>query len=164
MKAYGVVMYNSIILDLGTSWRWVVSFTSRPLYPRYHWIGLWTGPKAGLDDVEKPNSSPYQDSKSDPSVVQPVACTDWAIPGMEISRYVYIPPVLMVWRLTSGQTESFGTEHNNTHCRWIKRMIIIITMISASELPAVTLDEWTDHSTKHTQQRDSLIPKSVLMY
>jgi hypothetical protein len=22
-------------LDLGTSWRWVVSFTSRPLYPRY---------------------------------------------------------------------------------------------------------------------------------
>jgi hypothetical protein len=26
--------YNSTILDLSTSWRWVVSFTPRPLYPR----------------------------------------------------------------------------------------------------------------------------------
>jgi hypothetical protein len=45
------------ILDLGTKWRWVVSFTPRPLYPGQrapgtHWIG-WVGPRAGLDDVEK---------------------------------------------------------------------------------------------------------------
>jgi hypothetical protein len=26
--------YSSSILDLGTRWRWVVSFTARPLYPR----------------------------------------------------------------------------------------------------------------------------------
>jgi hypothetical protein len=26
-------MYRSIFLDLGTSWRWVVSFVLRPLYP-----------------------------------------------------------------------------------------------------------------------------------
>jgi hypothetical protein len=26
--------YRSTILDLGTRWRWVVSFTTRPLYPR----------------------------------------------------------------------------------------------------------------------------------
>jgi hypothetical protein len=35
MKACGGVdMYRSRILALGTSWRWVVSFTPRPLYPR----------------------------------------------------------------------------------------------------------------------------------
>jgi hypothetical protein len=44
-------------LDLGASWRWVVSFTPRPLY-RWgrslgtNWIGGWVGPRAGLDNVE----------------------------------------------------------------------------------------------------------------
>jgi hypothetical protein len=45
-------------LDLGTSWRWVVSFTPLSLYPREgapctYWIGGWMGPRAGLDDLEK---------------------------------------------------------------------------------------------------------------
>jgi hypothetical protein len=43
-------------LDLGTSWRWVVSFTPRGKIPppsSTHWIGDWLGPRAGLDDVEK---------------------------------------------------------------------------------------------------------------
>jgi hypothetical protein len=42
------------ILDLGTRWRWVVSFTHWPLYPTEraagtHWIGGWVGPRAVLD-------------------------------------------------------------------------------------------------------------------
>jgi hypothetical protein len=41
------------ILDLGTIWRWVMSFTSQPLYPDTHWTGGWVGPRTGLDDVEK---------------------------------------------------------------------------------------------------------------
>jgi hypothetical protein len=59
MKAYGGSgCIDPHFLDLGTSWRWVVSFTPRPLYPRgkshsTHWIGGWVGPRAGLDDVEK---------------------------------------------------------------------------------------------------------------
>jgi hypothetical protein len=45
-------------LDLGTSWRWVVSFTPRRFTRGErahgtHWIGGWAGPRAGLDDVEK---------------------------------------------------------------------------------------------------------------
>jgi hypothetical protein len=45
-------------LDVSTSWRWVVRFTSLPLYPRgksfgTHWIGGWMGPTAGLDAMEK---------------------------------------------------------------------------------------------------------------
>jgi hypothetical protein len=35
MKASGVcVCIDQRIIDLGTSWRWVVSFTPQPLYPR----------------------------------------------------------------------------------------------------------------------------------
>jgi hypothetical protein len=34
MKAYGEWRYSSIILELGTRWRWMVNFTPLPLYPR----------------------------------------------------------------------------------------------------------------------------------
>jgi hypothetical protein len=42
--------YSSTILDLGTRWRWVFSFTPLPLYPwgkspGTHWIGGWVGPR-----------------------------------------------------------------------------------------------------------------------
>jgi hypothetical protein len=56
------------ILDLGTIWRWVVSFTPRPLYPKErapgtHWIGGWVGPRAVLDAVVKRKvPSPCRDS------------------------------------------------------------------------------------------------------
>jgi hypothetical protein len=48
-----------------------------------HWRGGWVDPRASLDDVEKKNSSPYRDSNSNPSVVQPVASRyiDYAIPA-----------------------------------------------------------------------------------
>jgi hypothetical protein len=45
-------------LDLGTSWRLVVSckagrFTPVEKAPGTYWIGGWVGPRVGLDDVEK---------------------------------------------------------------------------------------------------------------
>jgi hypothetical protein len=55
----GEWMYRSTFFYLGTSWRWVVSFTPRPLYPRErapgtHCIGGWVeDPRAGLDNMEK---------------------------------------------------------------------------------------------------------------
>jgi hypothetical protein len=71
-------------LDLGTSWRWVVSFTPRPLYPRgksprYPLNTRLSGPVWTTWRSE--NSWPYRDSNSDPSVGQPEASryTDWAI-------------------------------------------------------------------------------------
>jgi hypothetical protein len=59
MKAYwGSGGIAPRILELDTRWRWVVSFTPRPLYPRKrapdtYWIGSWVGPRAGLDAVVK---------------------------------------------------------------------------------------------------------------
>jgi hypothetical protein len=55
---WGSRCINSRFLYLDTTWRWVVSFTSLPLYPRgkypgTHWIGVWVDPRAGVDDVEK---------------------------------------------------------------------------------------------------------------
>jgi len=46
------------ILDLGTRWRWVVSFTPQPPYsrerePGTHWIRGWVGPTAVLAAVVK---------------------------------------------------------------------------------------------------------------
>jgi hypothetical protein len=49
------LMYNSIILHIGTRWRSVVSSMLRPLYtprekaPSTHWIGGWVGPGVYLD-------------------------------------------------------------------------------------------------------------------
>jgi hypothetical protein len=58
MKVYwGVEVQLHTFFDLGTRWRWVVSFTLKPLYPPRetasgtHWTGGWEGPRAILDVV-----------------------------------------------------------------------------------------------------------------
>jgi hypothetical protein len=67
------------ILDLRTRWRWVVSFTTRPIYlrekaPGTHWIGGWVGPRAVLDTVVKRKiPSPRRESNPRTPIVQPVA-------------------------------------------------------------------------------------------
>jgi hypothetical protein len=61
------------ILNLGTRWRLVVSFMTRPLYsrenvPGTHWIGGLVGPRAGVDAVAKrqkyPLPAPARESNS----------------------------------------------------------------------------------------------------
>jgi hypothetical protein len=47
----GDCRYSSTILDLGSSWRWVISFTPRPFYS--HWIGGCVGPITRLDALER---------------------------------------------------------------------------------------------------------------
>jgi hypothetical protein len=70
---------NPRILELCTSWRWVVSFTSRSQYPRrksprYPLDRRLDGHqnRSGRRGKEK-NLWHYRDSNSDPSVIQPVA-------------------------------------------------------------------------------------------
>jgi hypothetical protein len=61
MKTYwGTGAVAPRVLDFGNSWRLVVSFKPRLLYPLgktpppdTHWIGGWVGPRVGLDTVAK---------------------------------------------------------------------------------------------------------------
>jgi hypothetical protein len=50
--------YNYSIFNLGTRWRWVVSFTLDRFIPGEspdtHWIGSWLGPRRGLDAMGDP--------------------------------------------------------------------------------------------------------------
>jgi hypothetical protein len=80
--------YSSAILDFGTRWRRIVSFTPRPLCPRgkgplYSLDRRLDGPqsRSGRRGGDK-NSWPHPDLNSDPSA-RPAAsrCTDWAIPA-----------------------------------------------------------------------------------
>jgi hypothetical protein len=57
-KDWGKLRQSTNILDFGTRLKWVVSFTTRPLYsqgkaPGTHWIGGRVGPRSGLDFMEK---------------------------------------------------------------------------------------------------------------
>ena len=77
-------MYSSTLsLTSALDWRWVVSATPRPLYPRQrpgtHIIGAWMGPRAGLDGGE--NLPTHRDSIPEPSSPYPVAIQT------ELTRY-----------------------------------------------------------------------------
>jgi hypothetical protein len=90
----------SHILELGTRWRWVVSFIPRPLYPRErapgnHWIGGWVGPRAVLNTAMVKRTIPSQESTP---IVHTVAqrYTDWAIPALysKVSNTWFQNPIL----------------------------------------------------------------------
>jgi hypothetical protein len=88
----------------------MVSFTPRPLYPREkfsgtHWIGGLVDPRICMNDVEK--ILPYQDSNSDPSVVQHVATryTDYAI--LSLQEKNPLPLLFIVFHNTSFETHKY---------------------------------------------------------
>jgi hypothetical protein len=92
------------ILDLGTRWRWVVSFTAGRFIPREkapgtHWIGGWVGLRAVLDVVvNRKIPSPRRELNSRTPIIQPIAqrYTDWAIVALFyvliLERNKIIPP------------------------------------------------------------------------
>jgi hypothetical protein len=82
--------YSSTILDLGTRWRWVVSFTPRPLYPRLPLDGNLGGPlnRCGSYGEER-NLAPAGNWTP---AVQTVArrYTDWVISAPHLCTCTYI--------------------------------------------------------------------------
>jgi hypothetical protein len=62
-RSVGKWRYSSIILDLSTRWRLVISFKPLPLYPEEmapgtHWIGDCVGPRADMNCSRKRKSFP----------------------------------------------------------------------------------------------------------
>jgi hypothetical protein len=96
MKAYGVVnVLIHIFLDLGISWRWMISFTPLPLYLRgkssQYTLGRRLGgpqSRSGRPGEEK-ILDPTGTRTPTPSVVQLVASryTDCAIPAPLLWTY-----------------------------------------------------------------------------
>jgi hypothetical protein len=68
MKIFGEWRYSSIILNLGTRLRWVVSFIPRPFHPRYRLERRLGGPQAGLGAMEKRNLLPLSGIEPRPSL------------------------------------------------------------------------------------------------
>jgi hypothetical protein len=105
--------YNSIILHLGTGWRWMVSFTPWPLWKTQDtcWIGYWVGTRSSQDAVKKEFSRACRESNP-PSPYLVVIPT-------ELSRLPYNPKeenlqdswlnvkqaavyILLYWRIVHG--------------------------------------------------------------
>jgi hypothetical protein len=91
MKTYwGNVGIAPRIFDLGTRWRWVVSFTPLPHYPqgksrKYSLGRRLGGPQSRYGHMPKSKiPSPRRESNRRIPVVQPVVSryTDWAIPAL----------------------------------------------------------------------------------
>jgi hypothetical protein len=97
----GVEVQLHAFFELGTRWRWVVSFTPRPLYPQekslwYHWIGGWVGLRAVLDEVVKRKiHSPRRESNPRTQIIQAVAqhYTDWAVTSILILSSRLLPGI-----------------------------------------------------------------------
>jgi hypothetical protein len=103
-------------LELGISWRWVVSFTPRPLYPRgknprvpIRYEAGWA-PEPVWTIWRSENSCPHRYSNSDPSVVHPVSSlyTDWAIPALEwYLQTLFIYLLSLAKFVTPGSIDTF---------------------------------------------------------
>jgi hypothetical protein len=109
-RRMGEWRYSSTILDLSVRWRWLVSFTPQPLYPRGN------SPRYSLDrNLGEPQSRsglsfPYQESNPGSSVIKPVAlslyrlsCSCSSVAGRALNRLlidtaaVTTEPVLRSW-------------------------------------------------------------------
>jgi hypothetical protein len=95
MKAYwGSGYIAPRILDLGTRWRWVASFTARSLYPQKrapatYWIRGWVGPRAGLDAmVKRKNSQPLPEFEPPIIKLETSRYTDWAIAARNFHSHI----------------------------------------------------------------------------
>jgi hypothetical protein len=89
-------------LDLGRSWRWVVSSTPRLLYSREralstHWTGCWVGPTTGLDDTKRGKILP--------------------LTGLELRPFGRPTGSQSLYRLRYPVSLSLSHTHTHTHTR-----------------------------------------------
>jgi hypothetical protein len=111
-------------LDLDTRWRWVVSFTPRPLYHREralgtHWIGGWVGPQSQSGQHGEEKILDHTGTQTlEPSVVQPIAShyTNYAIPSPLSKIHIYNLTQNYIYANFLGYMEYFFYTSIATHC------------------------------------------------
>jgi hypothetical protein len=104
-----------LILDLGSIWGWVVSVTPRPRFtpgektPGTHCIGVWEGPRAGLDTEARGKFlCPCRGSNLNHPVIQSVnrQYTGWATPAPFKFFWLFINntiiPLCIIWAIDSA--------------------------------------------------------------
>jgi hypothetical protein len=102
----GELTYSSIILDLGTRWRWVVTFTPRPHFPRgkiprYSLDRRLGGPQSRSGRCGGERNLALAGNRT--PAVQPVArrCTDWAVPTPALCHVIHRIPIGILCSLLS---------------------------------------------------------------
>jgi hypothetical protein len=108
-KDMGEWRYSSTILDLGTRWRWVVSFTPRPLYSRYSLDGRLGGRQSpsGRYGREK-------DCRESNSGRPARRYTDWDIATTNIRGVTLKSRDLMIAHLIGGRGNKIGKRFLST--------------------------------------------------
>jgi hypothetical protein len=92
METYREWRYSSIIINLGTRWRWMVSFTPPAVLPQEKAPGTrriwgWVGPRASMDAVEKNLLSlPRMERRFPACPATSRHYADWAIPAQKVRR------------------------------------------------------------------------------
>jgi hypothetical protein len=121
----GVEVYLHGFFDLGTRWRWVISFTPRPLY--LQWKSPWYsldrrlgGPQSrfGRGDEEK-NSQPLRESKPGTPIFQPVAYT--------ILIYVFVAQFLVFVKSEKFVPYFVSEYYKWATLRWCGSLLQIVT-------------------------------------
>jgi hypothetical protein len=85
MKTYWVSGRTAPRINLGTTWRWVVNFTIRPLYscgkrPRFPWDWKLGGPQSQSGRSSEEKNAFIAPAGNWTPVVRAVACHYWATP------------------------------------------------------------------------------------
>jgi hypothetical protein len=136
-------VYRSTFLDLGTSWRRVVSFTTLLLYPRGKVLPLLTGyedPESVWRTRSSENCLPYWDSNPDPSVVKLVA-----IRSADCAERMKLPNTAASLETCSGQRTSHGI-HNTI----ISSSCVPIRQRSRAIVPNTQHNSKVEPDTAHT--------------
>jgi hypothetical protein len=132
VESYGEGRYSSTILDLGTRWSWVVTFTPRLDYPlgrisRYHCIRGCIGPRACLNAMEKRKTScPSQESNPDRPTRSPplnrLSCMAY-ITALSLLHWNLWRPVIVGLYLCCLQrwkpVNCVNSNNNNNYLRYV---------------------------------------------
>jgi len=123
MKAYnGIGDEAPLILNLDTRMRWVVNFTSRPIYlreksSRYTLIRILDGPRAGLDLMRRGKFLAHAGIRSPVRPARSLVTILPTLPQLPYSNILWRKCTKGTWNLFKKFTESLYFFHKSS---WIR--------------------------------------------